>query len=455
MRYISPRGDPPALGVGRASHWVGAALVALCFALPPTPISAAVADIGQRAQSSALSSAIDWPKFHFDDGNDGVSPETSISTSNVAQLGVSWMGYTGAPSFVSPAVAYSSNLKHSLVYVANNNGDVMAYDLSSGNQVWSTNLGISTDSSPLVIGNTVWEGSFGGLFALNASTGALQCADRAVGPIQSSPTAGVVDGQELVFFTTLDRGSSWGAMIALLTPPSSSSCDIAWTFTAWGSSPGNGPPLGSWSPPSFGLDKNGRALVFTGTAEPDSAVYAIDAASGKRVWRFQTPSNGIVDDDVGAGSTVSAPGVNGFVDGVLYVPAKDGELFALDLTTGASIWSFPYMKASKTRGGGISAAALADNSLYFGYGAGVYDVNATTGTAAWKTLGFRANHWRGGFLAGSRRSKRLSGGACRGSLRSGARLRRDQRPAAVVVRDGGTSLQFARRQRRHCLHRIE
>ena len=33
------------------------------------------------------------------------------------------------------------------------------------------------------------------------------------------------------------------------------------------------------------------------------------------------------------------PGVNGFADGVVYVPSKDGFVYALNLTTGAHLWT--------------------------------------------------------------------------------------------------------------------
>ena len=59
---------------------------------------------------------------------------------------------------------------------------------------------------------------------------------------------------------------------------------------------------GSWSPPAFGRDVNGRALVFFGSSSPDNAVYALDANTGVKAWRFQ--SDFVFDGDVGSGPTV-------------------------------------------------------------------------------------------------------------------------------------------------------
>ena len=92
------------------------------------------------------------------------------------------------------------------------------------------------------------------------------------------------------------------------------------------------------------------------------------------------------DDDVGAGPAVSLPGVNGFADGVVYVAGKDRIMYAIDLLTGAQIWSFSVRDDSPTVSGETkSAAVLAGNAVYFGYGAGVYALNTKTGAKIWKS----------------------------------------------------------------------
>src|SRR4029077_15007746 len=94
-------------------------------------------------------------------------------------------------------------------------------------------------------------------------------------------------------------------------------------------------------------------------------------------------------NDVGAGPTITAPGVNGFADGVVYVAGKDRILYALNLRTGAKIWQFSIRADSSTVGGATrSTAAYLNGVLYIGYGAGVYAVDAVTGQKVWKTQDF-------------------------------------------------------------------
>ena len=86
--------------------------------------------------------------------------------------------------------------------------------------------------------------------------------------------------------------------------------------------------------------QEGIPLVLDGSSEHCDSEYAINARSGKEVWRFQGPTPG--DYDMAAGATISAPGTNGFADGVAYVPSKYGTLYALNLTTGAKLWSHVF-----------------------------------------------------------------------------------------------------------------
>ena len=153
---------------------------------------------------------------------------------------------------------------------------------------------------------------------------------------------------------------------------------MEWSFSDY-----HTPPNGPWSPIAYGVDKKGTPLVLDGTSDPDQSEYAVNALTGKLVWRFQGP--GVGDYDIAAGAEISAPGVNGFADGVAYVPTKFGQIFALNLTTGAKIWSYtfnlrPPLTTSAT---GRSTPALDGTNLVFGYHSGVMDLNAVNGKLRW------------------------------------------------------------------------
>ena len=126
---------------------------------------------------------------------------------------------------------------------------------------------------------------------------------------------------------------------------------------------------------------DGEPIVVFGTSDPDGAVYALDANTGKTVWRFQTDVVNS-DSDVGAGVSIALPGTNGFTDGVAYTAGKDGVAFAIDLTTGALIWKYVFEDPEELNGS-RSTPALVGNQVVFGSSEGTFDLNATTGSLLW------------------------------------------------------------------------
>jgi eukaryotic-like serine/threonine-protein kinase len=339
----------------------------------------------------AASDGIDWPMFHLDASHSGVSAETTIGASNASTMAPVWQANTGTQSYVSPAVVYNATLDERLVYVANQAGVMAAYNAANGDRVWYYRVGAHIQSSPAVDGNVIYFGANDFyLYALDATTGQLLCRFYTGGAISSSPVVADPDGTgKVVYFgdnglTGADDGGHIWAVNAV-DPNAAGDCSLDWMFNGFGDPPGSQPLAGSWSPPAFAVDANGRALIVVGGSSPDNAVYALDAVTGQLAWRFQTK---VVtpDNDVGAGPTISAPGVNGFADGVAYVAGKDRMLYALDLTTGALIWQFDIAAMAPKAGGATRSTAVLDGSeLFLGYGKGVFAVDAIAGTLIWKT----------------------------------------------------------------------
>jgi outer membrane protein assembly factor BamB len=335
--------------------------------------------------TATIADADDWPMFHRDNRHTGLSTETTIRGSNADSLTFQWVVNTGAPSYVSPAVAFNSTLGKSLAYVGNQVGTVTAYDTTTGDRVWWFNAGAAIQSSPAVAGNTVYVGSSDHkLYALNATTGGFRCAFTTSGVVASSPVVANLAGVGDVVFVGengLSGADDGGHVWAI----KASDCSQLWVFDGFGEPPGSATLAGSWSPISFARDVNGRSLAIFGGSSSDSGVYAVDARTGQRVWRFQAATFA-EDDDVGAGATVSPPGMNGFADGVVYISGKSRIVYALNLRTGQFIWQFSIRADSPTVGGSTrSTAALVANRLYVGYGAGLYALNALTGAKVWRS----------------------------------------------------------------------
>jgi outer membrane protein assembly factor BamB len=359
-----------------------------------------VASAGEPLASASVPLAIpagqdDWPMFHHDVTHSGVSAETTLDATNASSLGLRWQSNTGSPAFTSPAVVYNPTLGKTLVYVANQDGTFGAYDAATGQRVWYYKVPAHLQSSPTVLNGTVYFGANDyKLYALNATTGALRCTFNTGGAISASPTAVDPDGAGpegvIVYFgdnglTGSDDGGHIWAVHGVDATDTSTDCTRDWVFTGFGEPAGSQTLAGSWSPPAFGVDGTGRAVIAVGGSSPDNAVYGLDALTGARIWRFQTQVF-TADNDVGAGPTISAPGVNGFANGVAYVAGKDRIVYALNLKTGAEIWEFSIRGDSPKAGGATrSTAALVGNRVYVGYGKGVYALNATTGAKVWKT----------------------------------------------------------------------
>ncbi len=110
-----------------------------------------------------------------------------------------------------------------------------------------------------------------------------------------------------------------------------------------------------------------NGVVYVGSN--DGNVYAIERTTGAKVWSYS----------IGVGIVETSPAV---VNGVVYVgqsiDAMSANLYALNAKTGAKLWSYT------TRGGIGSSPTVVDGIVYFGSGDGnVYALNAKTGAKLW------------------------------------------------------------------------
>lgn len=354
-----------------------AALVAIT-AIPVTLTASA---------SAASTPTYTWPEFHNSASLNGVSPDPGISTTNASGLGVKWMSPLGA-ALDSPMVSYNGAAATTLAYAGGKSGFFEAVDAGTGQIVWSDFLGDAITSSPLVENGNVWIAPQGAnkLYKLNGATGAIECVASVMGTVLSTPVlATPPGGVTSVYLGTLGAGTMNGPVAAF----AESDCSQMWQWTGYVIS---GQNTGTWGPFSYGVDASGVGLLLFGSANPDSEVYALNARTGALVWRFATYSPSSEDWDVGAGVDVSAPGTNGFADGIAYVEGKDGIFYALDLTTGSQVWQYNFGKNSPsnpktTNTDALSTPALSGTTLVFGDASGLYALDALNGNKRWFTKG--------------------------------------------------------------------
>jgi len=353
--------------------------------------------VAPRGQAGGIrgvqsSSSDDWPMFHADSVHSGVSSDPAVGASAASTgLALHWAVPAGSMIEASPAVAYNSTLGETLVYIQTWDNLLMALDAGTGATVWTyTEPGpLGADSSPAVYDGVVYVGGQGNytLSAVDATTGALDCSFYAGGRIVASPVVADLGSGPEVFFgdTGLHEKHNNGHEWAITGVGNArGGCQLLWSFNHWRFTD-NGIDGGSWSPPAIAYDASQppRPLLIFGSNQPDNSVYALNAATGKLVWRYRTANSG--DLDVGAGASITLPGVNGFADGEAYIDGKNGVLYAFDLTRGTVTWSFNMLEAA---GAGrkftaVSTPAVVGGTVYIGYGFGIWAFDAVSGTELW------------------------------------------------------------------------
>jgi outer membrane protein assembly factor BamB len=346
----------------------------------------------EGSQRAAQSAADDWSMFHKDPVHSGLSLDPAVgATAASSGLPLDWEIPAGSMIESSPAVAYNSTLGETLVYVQTWDNLLLALDATTGAIVWTyTEPGaLGADSSPAVYDGVVYVGGQGNytLSAVDATTGTLDCSFNAGGRIVASPVVTDLGGGPVVFFgdTGLhekhNAGHEW-AITGVGNPLGG--CQLLWSFNHWHFT-NQGVDGGSWSPPAIAYDASQppRPLLVFGSNQPDDSVYALNAVTGKLAWRYRTATSG--DLDVGAGASITAPGVNGFAGGEVYIDGKNAVLYAFDLTTGTVNWSFNMLAAAGAlrKFTAVSTPAVVGGTVYIGYGFGMWAFDAVSGSELW------------------------------------------------------------------------
>jgi outer membrane protein assembly factor BamB len=235
----------------------------------------------------------------------------------------------------SPAVAGGA------VYIADLGGILHAVNLADGKPLWTFKTVSEIKSSPVVVNDLVLIGSYdGNLYAVDVKTGRQRWKVQTKGQVHATPA--IQDG--LAFIAGCDsifraiRVSDGREMYQIESG--------AYT----GASPvldGDRAYFGTFNNEVLALDLKRRSVVWR-YSQPDArfpyyssaaidvgrvvvggrdtAVHAIDTATGRAAWTFVTRAR--VD---------SSPVVSG---GRVYVGSSDGRLYVLDSASGKKLWEF-------------------------------------------------------------------------------------------------------------------
>ena len=275
--------------------------------------------------------------------------------------------------FLASSFFYSCNKNESNNYMEasmfmNNNEHSGLYDspsvLNTPKMLWKVKTAGQVISSPVIMDNTLYVGSSDqSLYAINASTGIIIWEYKTGGSINSTPL--VSKGK--VLFLSYD-----GFFYAL----NQSDGKLVWKFKTGGESIFNVKDYynGSFKPDfwdfylSSAIENNG--LVYFGSS--DSNVYAIDLATGAKVWSYKTE-----------GSIHSSPAL---YENSLVIGSWDSAIYCLDATTGLEQWSYTTGKdIEQYIWIGIQASPSIENGIvYIGSrDAKFYALNIKTGDTLW------------------------------------------------------------------------
>ncbi|HWP32782.1 MAG TPA: PQQ-binding-like beta-propeller repeat protein, partial [Solirubrobacterales bacterium] len=235
-------------------------------------------------------------------------------------------------------------------------GHILKLDAKTGKTIWKRSLPSRAESSPLVIGRTVYFGcEDGGLYALSTISGNVRWATSLGGPVKSAPA---------YYRDTLYVGDYGGYMNAV----DADSGELRWQSGSLGQ--GFGTSGAFYSTPAVAFGR-----VYAGNN--DDRVYSFDRKDGTLAWSYSTGGYAYSGPTV-ANTRHSPPTV--------YIGSFDGNVYALDAKDGSLRWSRSaggqVIGSLSAIGNIVYAAEFTDNSTsgfmmrsgrrVFHYGRGTY-----------------------------------------------------------------------------------
>lgn len=303
----------------------------------------------------------------------------------------------GSNKIIAQNVMFRGNATHSGNYHTkplNNYGGIL----------WHFQTGGPVRSSPVIADHRLFIGSDDGfIYALNAKNGALIWKFNAQSPVSATPA---VTGKRVFCATRDNRILSLNAENGkmLWVKKTGSDTPLAWgyeTGDVYNSSPvvvGEKVVVGSgdgflyvfnskngtllWKKRTGGRIRSSPAIdkdvIYFGSF--DGSLYAVKLSTGQEIWRFDTQGSRLNSKDFGFDrkSIQSSPAV---FDENVYFGARDGFLYAVNVTDGKLRWRFDHEESWVN-----TSPAVAEKTVYAASSDGHFlqAVNAETGQEIWR-----------------------------------------------------------------------
>jgi glucose dehydrogenase len=333
----------------------------------------------------ALCGQTDWPSYGHDPGGMRFSPLRQINSGNVSKLVRAWTYDISEQSSRKRPGEATPLVVGGVMYLTTSYGRVVALEPETGKEIWKFETGKNgvpstrglsywpgdKDSSPLILFGT----SSGELMALNAKTGRPSpgfgnegVVNMREGVANNFPNSGYGVSSPPVIYKDLVISGSRVQETPSLGPMgdvrawSVRSGKLAWTFhtvprpgepghETWeGDSWKDRSGVNVWGPMTVDVE---RGMVFLCIGEPSADFYggdrkgqnlyssslvALDAASGKMKWYFQTTHHDIFDYDLSAPPALIEISRQGKKIPAVAQTTKEGLLFLFDRLTGQPIY---------------------------------------------------------------------------------------------------------------------
>ncbi|MBB4663658.1 PQQ-binding-like beta-propeller repeat protein [Conexibacter arvalis] len=224
--------------------------------------------------------------------------------------GIRWRVHFGRLAAASPAIGDGHVYVVALESRTGSGGRVGAFREVDGRGVWTRELPSRAESSPLLLGRSLFFGTEDGtLYALDAKTGHTRWTYKASGAIKGSPA--YANG-------TLYFGDYGGRVHAVRARDGRQVWSVGTSGTRFGFGSGR-----FYSTPAVAFGR-----VYLGNT--DSRVYSFSAKDGKLAWATGT-----------GGYVYAAPSVSNVrgLGPTVYAGSYDGNFYAFDARSGAKRWA--------------------------------------------------------------------------------------------------------------------
>jgi outer membrane protein assembly factor BamB len=302
----------------------------------------------KKVWESGGNALLEFPPSIYGNNMYYIDDSARVKKMNVNNHKIIWLNHVGGLSASTPALDPKRQELYVTVLSTHGttkgavDGEMAALSMKTGKILWHFPVPSGTESSPIVVGNSVYFGDQGGTeYSLNVATGHENW---------SFPTGGSIKAGADYYDGDLFFGNYAGSFYAISAKTGKQ---------VWSESPGGQ----FYSTPAVAFGE-----VYTGNN--NGAVYAFGVKDGAEAWSHITGGyvygGPAVADVKGLGPTV-------------YIGSYDGRFYALDAQTGVQRWAYTIPSAGKNSVSG--SATIINNTVYFStvYHVGTWGLNIRSG----------------------------------------------------------------------------